>query len=266
MKRLIILQFIIGSFFSVEGQNFYGISMFKKDFKAANVKTLKVFLMKNNSDSTLLREDLYDTVGNIILRKIYSKKGNLTTQNTFEYDANDYLVKSTSADGISRLAVTNYTNDAKGNLLANETIMDGQVIFKNENEFDEKMHLVKTTLSSSAGNSKTLMYYYDEKWKKVKTIVFDKNNDSTVHLYQYNNDGKFSNTIVKDSNGETGKFYSYNPDGLLTDIKTIINVKGRRTVETETYTYYINGLTKAYSKGIKKSKPSEIQRAYYTFY
>ena len=266
MKRLIILQFIIGSFFSVEGQNFYGISMSQKDFKAANVKMLKVFLMKNNSDSTLLREDLYDTVGNILRRKIYSKKGNLTTQNTFEYDANDYLVKSTSADGISRLAVTNYTNDIKGNLLSNETIMDGQVIFKNKNEFDEKTHLVKTTLSSPTGNSKELMYCYDETGKMIKTVMLDKNNDSTVHFHKYNEDGKLLNTIVKDANGETSKFYSYNSNHLLTAIKTVKNKNGSKTTETETYNYYINGLTETYSKGIKISKPSEIQKAYYTFY
>ena len=202
MKKLIILQFFIVGFIFAQGQNNFGISTPKKELKNANVKTLKVYLMQKKSDSTLLREDLYDAAGNIILRKIYSKKGNLTTQNTFEYDASDYLVKSTSADGISRLAVTNYTNDANGNLLSFETIMDGKVL----------------------------------------------------------------NTIVKDTNGETSKFYSYNFDRLLIEIKTKKNVKGRRTAENETYVYYINGLTKIYLKGIKKGKPNQIQRAYYTFY
>ena len=127
------------------------------------------------------------------------------------------------------------------------------------------MQLIKSTGNTSTGDSLVLTNFYNREGEKVKTVIFDKKPDSTVHTYQYNQDGQVSNLFIKDFKGETNKIYSYNLNAVLTEIAISKNIKGKKTRETESYTYYPNSLTRTYSKVIK-TKPEENQRAYYTFY
>lgn len=239
--------------------------MHSNELKAAKVNVLRVYLMQSNSDSTLLREDAYDTLGNIVVRRIYSKKGRLTGEYSYKYDINNYLITTIYSYGPARKSLMNYKNDLQGHVLGIETTDSDTMIFNSRNEYDTDMNQIRSVNINSAGDSMVVKSFYNEKGKRIKSIVFDKKPDSTVHDYEYNSEGKFLSISTKGFKSETTKSYIYNSNGTLSEIAGKSKIKGSRSFETEIYGYYPNGLTSTYTK-VVKNKPDEKQRAYYTFY
>jgi len=265
MKRILLLAVIIYNSHKLSAQFYFGNSISKSTYKVNRVKSLKIFSFESETDSTLTRITNYDTLGNPLSYRTFSKKGIITGIDTFIYDHNNYLIKQINSDGGNRIATSFITNDELGQEIKSETFIDNSLAFHSLKKYDSKNRLVKGSTWNYKNDSIVVKSFYNTEGLKTMTVIFDKNPDSTVILYNYDSNGNILNSYKNAFQSHSESVYTYNIKNNCVRIVTISTLKNETSTKKEEFSYYPNGLTYEnlqYNKG----KLTGTYKAHYTYY
>ncbi|HMK05449.1 MAG TPA: hypothetical protein VK489_14710, partial [Ferruginibacter sp.] len=213
MKPYILLFFCfftVKNVFAQHGDYGYGNS--QDIIKQNRVKTLAIYYFRNELDSTLTAINTFDSWGNLLSYKKFSKDGNVITSDTSIYDANHYLVKKIQYEGNKEKHVMTYINNADGKLLS-QTVVGDSMYYYNSTIYDENGRLIKAI--TYGNNVDTTLYnsFYNKKGLLVKNIILDKINGNTVITTDYNAKGRIASKKKVVPGSEYFTVFKYKPNG-----------------------------------------------------
>ena len=120
---LTLLLFLFLSYFSFAQHEFLNINDHGNYDKGIKVKTLTVYHSETETDSTLTTIHTYDSLGNWLTTKTFSKDGNIFSVDTCIYDDHHYLMRYIYRSVSDKYEV-DYTNEVNGKHIHSKTIAD----------------------------------------------------------------------------------------------------------------------------------------------
>ncbi len=151
-----------------------------------------------------------------------TKSGILIEENSYEYDANNNILKDNSKvytyDALNRIKTTNdteYTYDKSGNI-ASKTVIDGNTIKATTYIYNAKNQLTKSNVLENTALVSETTYSYDLNGNQIEEVA---NGQTVTNTYNARNE------LIKVEKGQAISEYSYNSAGKriqkVTDNNTI---------------------------------------------
>ncbi|MFN8244734.1 MAG: hypothetical protein U0X40_11830 [Ferruginibacter sp.] len=217
------------------------------------------------ADSTLVKFISYDTLGAVLLRRVYTGKGELMGVDSFEYDASHFQKKLFSSDGRSRYAVTNTINHTNGKVLQEDTFIKDSSTVHSRNYYDSLNRPVLVILWSSFGDTTKLSTTYDDNGNTVMVMVSNKETDTTVTIKKVNSLGNPVSLHSKKAGTESITSYLYDEHDRNTEITVTTLASGKKDVTRKLITYLPNGLAFTLKK-FSNGRLTDFQKTYYSYY
>ncbi len=262
---IILLPFLLCSFKTMYAQFNFENKNKKEKYKINRVRFLKTYAFQNESDSSLVRLNTYDTFGNPLTSKTFAPNGKLTGLDTFIYDINHYLIKTLNSDGGSRSATSVITNDITGKEMKIDIFMNDSLSFHSGNNYDNNNRVIKSMIWNNMGDTTVTNSYYDIKGIKTKIVIFDKKPDSTIIIPEYNSLGNLLHWYRNDFESKSSSEYAYDSNGNNNEIVTVFILRKKKTVTTKKFSYHTNGLAYEFLL-FTNNKQTDRQKVYYTYY
>ena len=247
----------------------FSIAQSKKGELEAVIKKNKIkictsYYFKNEKDSVIIKEELYDTEGFLMSSKMLYEKDIYTIKDSFFYDKNHYLIKKITYNKLVQTDVSTYINDEKGNMLqqnyVSDTFSQNVYFYYNDNQ-----QFSKSITYYSNGDSSTFDAIYDKNGLRIKNIFYDKENGESTIVYQYNRASQLIKRIDKSKISESTMEYKYDVAGNVNEFK-MESIYGNKKIYTKNISsYYAKGLVFE-TVHFMHHKPYAASKKYYTLY
>ena len=247
----------------------FSIAQSKKgDFEAVRkknrIKLCTNYYFKNENDSVISKEELYDPEGFLMSSKMLYENNIYTLKDSFFYDKNHYLIKKISYNKLVQKDVSNYINDEDGNMLQQNYVSDTfslnvYAYYNNNKQFS------KSITYYSNEDSSTFEAVYDKNGIRIKNILYDTENGKSTIQYKYNSASQLIKRIDKSKVSKSRMEYKYDVAGNVIEFK-MESIYGSKKIYTKSISsYYAKGLIFE-TVHFMHHKPYAASKNYYTLY
>lgn len=237
--------------------------------KSTHVKTETYFSFFSPTDSAVYCINNYDTLGNIISSKTFTKNGESKESDSLLYNDNNFLFSKLIYNKKGSVKSTwNYEYDTFGNCIsAKEYEKNGIISCLSKSLFNDKHQLVVTYQKSlNKTYFQSAKYFYNNIDDLEKITYRYNNGDSTSEVYNYTN--HLCNSIIYlTKQSKKTEYYNYDIDGRLTEITvtTVTSKKNKSEFKKLHFEYDSNGLC-TQRLTYEQDALDEKTKCYYVFY